>query len=106
MFFLNKDIESKTIVEGLNRKVLAADGKMMITEMNFEPNVAAALHSHPHEQVTYIVNGKVLFKLGEEELVMVTGDSVYCPPDVPHSVTSIDKSVVIDVFTPQREDFK
>jgi quercetin dioxygenase-like cupin family protein len=63
-------------------------------------------HSHPHEQVTYIVEGVILFFHGEEKCQLSTGDMVSVAPEVPHYIQVLSPKVrLIDTFTPLRREF-
>ena len=86
--------------------VLAYGGSLMFTEYNFEKGSAVPIHTHPHEQLTFVVKGKLLFKKGDQELTVEEGDSMYFAPNEPHGVLeALEDSKVVDAFTPQREDF-
>ncbi len=87
-------------------EMLAYGGGLMFTTFNFEKGSTVPLHSHPHEQLTYVVKGKVLFKKGDKEIVLEEGDSLYCAPNEPHGVLeALEESKLIDAFHPVREDF-
>lgn len=92
--------------EGVQRKLLSRGGGLMMTEVTFEKGAVGAIHSHPHEQISYIVQGSFEFNLNGQMQVVKTGDSIYVPSDTPHGVIALeDQSIILDVFTPQREDF-
>ena len=84
---------------------------IMVTVVDFTTHDAAiSLHHHPHEQISYVVEGKINFVLGEGEARTVdtleAGDMVVVPPDVPHTVEVLSESArVLDCFYPIREDF-
>lgn len=64
------------------------------------------MHAHPHEQVTYVAEGEVLFFRGEEVFRMGVGDMITVPGDVPHTIQVLTPQVrLIDSFSPIREDF-
>ena len=68
------------------------------------------LHSHPHEQITYIAEGEVLFVTegaeGEETRKLVAGDLFAVPSGIPHSIQLLSQRArLIDTFHPIREDF-
>lgn len=74
------------------------------------PSPAAPPHQHPHEQISYIVSGRVNFIMGEGDERTVNpvepGDMVVVPPNVPHTVEVLGESArLIDCFYPIREDF-
>ena len=63
-------------------------------------------HSHPHEQVSYVASGEIVFLLGDEETRLGPGDIFTVPPDMPHSVQLLTRHVrLVDTFHPIREDF-
>jgi quercetin dioxygenase-like cupin family protein len=62
-------------------------------------------HHHVSEQIATVVEGRLRFRVGDEEREVVAGESVSIPADVPHEVTALERSVVMDVFSPVREDW-
>lgn len=63
-------------------------------------------HSHHHEQVANIIEGKMEFNLNGEVQVISPGDIVVIPPNVPHSGKALTECRILDVFHPAREDYK
>lgn len=90
---------------GLTRKVGAYSDNMMCVEVRFETGTVAALHSHPHEQITYVVSGKFEFVVGDKTYIVSAGDSLYKQPDIVHGATCLEAGMLLDFFTPHREDF-
>ena len=106
MFVSGKETAAAEAGAGVLRKLLGRGGGLMMTEVTFQKDAIGDIHSHPHEQVSYIVQGSFVFHLGDETQTLKKGDSVYVAPNVPHGVRALeDESVILDVFTPQREDF-
>jgi quercetin dioxygenase-like cupin family protein len=63
-------------------------------------------HSHPHQQVTYVAAGDLLFFINDEPFRLETGDLITVPPDAPHTIQLLSSHVrLVDTFTPIREDF-
>lgn len=63
------------------------------------------LHSHPHEQITYVVEGEMIFYLDGEPHRMQAGDMIVTPSNVPHTIRMLTPRLrVVDVFTPLRDD--
>jgi quercetin dioxygenase-like cupin family protein len=104
VFFRGYDQALTPMFPGASRKMLARGGSLMVMRVNFAPGAAAPLHSHPHEQVSYIVSGRFEFTVGEETREVGEGDSVYIASGVSHGVKALAHAVIVDVFTPQRED--
>jgi quercetin dioxygenase-like cupin family protein len=104
-YFVNGEIESKEAGEGVTRKVLAHHDNLMVCELHFEKGAVGALHSHEHEQCTYIVSGKFEFDIGGKKKVLSAGDSTYKQSGIVHGAVCLEAGTLIDIFTPQREDF-
>ena len=95
-----------TTPDGAQRKILSYGGKLMLVEFTFEAGRASWLHSHPHEQVGYVVLGEIDFNMeGHAPVRLVAGGSYYVPPDVKHNIVTYAPTVLIDAFTPMRDDF-
>jgi quercetin dioxygenase-like cupin family protein len=92
--------------EGAERRLLSYGGGMMAVEFRFVAGVAAPIHSHPHEQIGYVVSGELdLLMEGHETQRLRAGCSYYVPPNVRHGIITHAPTVVLDCFTPIREDF-
>jgi quercetin dioxygenase-like cupin family protein len=99
-------IQPYTTPEGAQRRVLSYGGGMMLVQFTFAGGVSAPMHSHPHEQVGYVVSGELdLFMDGQETVRLGAGGSYYVPPNVRHGIRTLAPTVLIDCFTPIREDF-
>ncbi len=107
-FILEKNIAKETIAEKRTRYLTHSKNLMMVV-IDFDDgpcDVPDEPHSHPHEQITYVAEGELLFFINQEESRVQTGDIIVIPPDAPHSVQPLSKHVrLIDTFTPIREDF-
>ncbi len=90
---------------GIERQMVVGQN-MMMCRFRFAPLVVTAEHSHPHEQMTLVVQGKVKFTISGEEHILSAGDVLHFPPHNRHGATILDETVVlIDIFSPIREDF-
>tara|TARA_R110001583_G_scaffold26571_2_gene95705 strand:- start:5860 stop:6192 length:333 start_codon:yes stop_codon:yes gene_type:complete len=90
---------------GLRRKVTAYNDNLMVVEVHFETGTHAAVHSHPHEQITYVISGEFEFIIDGKKQILKAGDAAYKQGHLPHGATCLQKGMLIDVFTPLREDF-
>ncbi len=91
---------------GVTRKILKYGGKLMLVEVTMPKGGTGSAHKHPHEQISYIARGSFEFTVGEEKRVVKAGDSLYVASNVEHGTLSLeDGSIVVDIFTPIREDF-
>jgi len=95
----------RQVAEGAQRQVVTGQ-ELMACRMRFGPHVVTALHRHPHEQLTFVVQGRVRFTIEGEERVASAGDVLHFPSNIEHGATMLDQEVVlVDVFTPVRADF-
>ncbi|MBE4223451.1 cupin domain-containing protein, partial [Vibrio parahaemolyticus] len=78
---------------------------MMSVEVHFEEGAIGAMHSHPHEQLTYVLSGEFEFTIGDEKKIVKTGDTMYKEPNIEHGCVCLKAGVLIDTFTPMRKDF-
>ena len=90
---------------GIRRKIMAYGENLMCVYVEFKRHSVGALHSHPHTQVTYVQSGAFTVHIGNESRLLRGGDFYYIPADVVHGVEALEDSVLVDVFTPMREDF-
>ena len=102
----NKNIPARDLGGGVTRKVLSYSPKLMAVELHFEKGAVGAPHSHPHEQIGYIVSGRLVYREeGCEDRVLGAGDTYYVAPNLVHGVEILEDTVLLDIFTPMREDF-
>jgi len=105
MIIKNKDIAAVALGEGVSRKVLSSGGTMMTVQFNFTEGAVGYLHTHPHEQVGYVIQGRFELTLAGEVTTIGPGDTYYVYSGVEHGVVALEDGILLDVFTPQREDF-
>jgi quercetin dioxygenase-like cupin family protein len=107
---VNRISEAKPfeVQPGRARRVLHTDQLMMVA-FDFADGPAAQPdppHTHPHEQVTYVAQGEVMFFIGEESARLAAGDMVAIPSNVPHRIQLLTPFArLVDTFTPLRRDF-
>ena len=100
-----EDITPSNPGPGLTRRILARGGKIMGVEVTFAKGAVGEPHRHPHEQMSYIISGSFEYQVEGEKYILHRGDSYYVAPDQLHGATALEDSVILDIFTPQREDF-
>jgi len=98
-------IPVEDVAEGIKRQMIVGD-KVMICRFRFAPNLVTPAHEHPHEQMTMIERGRVLFTIGDQQKIVKAGDVLHFPSGTWHGATMLDEEVVlVDIFSPIREDF-
>ncbi len=106
MFYRNADAPPVEMLPGLVRRTLADGESLMLCEFTFEADVEIPTHSHPHEQVGYVVSGRIRLTVGGQSRELGPGDSYRAPSGVPHSALTLEPAVVVDTFSPPREDYR
>jgi quercetin dioxygenase-like cupin family protein len=91
--------------DGVTRKLLIHGGRLMAVEFNFKQGAEGRPHTHPHEQVGIFLRGRFEVMIHGTTRIAEAGDSYYVPADVLHGVKCLEEGAILDVFTPQREDF-
>jgi len=104
-FISASDISWERAGDGVRRKILGYDQELMLVRVQFEKGSIGYLHKHPHRQVTYIESGVFDVQLGAEKKKLGAGDCYFVPSGVEHGVVALEAGVLVDVFTPAREDF-
>ncbi|MDR2758344.1 MAG: cupin domain-containing protein [Spirochaetaceae bacterium] len=100
-----QDITGEETAPGVVRKILAFCDAMMCVENSFEAGAVGAVHSHPHTQITYVASGRFRFTIGDEVREVGPGDTLCKQNGVKHGCLCLEKGVLVDFFTPMREDF-
>ena len=104
--FRKKDTgEYRQLLEGVHLKTLVHGEKTLMGKFKLAKEARIPVHHHPHEQTGIIISGKLRFKIGEEIFEAESGDTWCIPGGIQHSVEVLENSVVIEVFSPVREDY-
>ena len=101
----NSDIELENCAPGVNRKILAYTDELMCVENHFKARAVGALHHHPHTQITYVVSGQFEFEIDGVKKVVNPGDSMLKKDSVPHGCVCLKEGILLDIFTPMRQEF-
>lgn len=97
----------ETVRPGVSRTGFRGDNALMV--MNWlEPGMEVKPHSHPFEQLAYILAGRVRFIIGDDVVEVGPGEVVRIPPDVVHAGEALgeETAVNLDVFAPVRDDYR
>jgi len=98
-------IPVEQLEEGIQRQMIVGE-RVMICRLRFAPHVVTPAHDHPHEQMTLVERGRVLFTIGNTQRVAKAGDVLHFPSGTWHGATMLEEEVIlVDIFSPIREDF-
>lgn len=101
----NGEIEAESGGTGVKRKILSYTDELMIVENRFDEGAVGALHHHPHTQITYVVSGQFEFTIDGEKKIVNPGDSMLKKDGIEHGCVCLKEGILLDIFSPMREDF-
>ena len=101
----DSDVAWDDVEPNISRKIMSYTEGVMLVKVAFEAGGIGATHKHPHLQMSYIASGAFEVTVGDDKKILREGDVYYIPSDVLHGVVCLEKGVLVDVFTPMREDF-
>ncbi len=105
---LASQLQTEIVKPGLQRQVLCYTKELMLVKVMFGEEMVGQrppLHSHPHSQSSYVMSGKFEFHYGDKVQILCAGDSFCVGSDIPHEAYCLEPGVIIDGFSPVREDF-
>lgn len=98
------DLPQTEMTPKIKRRLVSGE-KVMVVELTFAKGAVVSEHTHPHEQMTHIVSGRLEFDVQGRKQVAGSGEIVYVPSGVPHAAVALEDTVTLDIFSPPREDF-
>lgn len=105
-YFINdKDLEWQYVSPGLSRKIMAYEPSLMLVQVKFEKGAIGPLHNHIHVQISHVFSGVFEVEIEGEKQILKSGDSFFVPSNLWHGVKCIEEGILIDTFSPMREDF-
>lgn len=96
--------EWQIISREIRRKILPPGKQMMSMLVEFKQGGFGEEHAHPHEQLGYVIYGQIKMTLDGHEIIAGQGEQIIVPGGVSHSVLALEDSLIIETFTPLRED--
>ncbi|AJX35271.1 Predicted mannose-6-phosphate isomerase [Burkholderia oklahomensis] len=100
-------VEREVLTDQIERQVVSGDALMM-AKLFLKKGAFVGTHAHPNEQFTCILEGRLLFRYGEQlehEAEVGPGEILHIPANVPHNALCLEDAVDLDVFTPLRADW-
>jgi quercetin dioxygenase-like cupin family protein len=102
-----EDLPWEEVVPGIRRRLVTGDA-MMIAQIFLDAGALVPRHRHANEQITYVVEGALRFRLGEDlerEVIVRAGEVLHIPGDLPHEAEALEDTLDVDVFHPPRSDW-
>jgi quercetin dioxygenase-like cupin family protein len=101
------DMPKVELKPDLHRRLIATE-RMMVAHVYLEEGCVVPYHSHENEQLTYILEGTLRFRLGEDRAEVVdvhAGEVLHIPSWLPHEAEAVERTLDVDIFCPPRQDW-
>ncbi len=105
VFIEDSELPWEETAPGMKRKIMSYDERLMVVKVSFEKGAVGVLHQHHHTQISHVESGAFEVEIAGEKKVLKAGDAFYIPPNVMHGAVCLEPGILIDVFSPMREDF-
>ena len=93
------------IAPNVTRALLLSSEQYTLTKLHLSRKAESSLHAHPHVQLVFLLAGKGLFRLGDDNFVLKSGDCLHVPGNVPHGFVKIVRTIsMLEFFIPARKD--
>lgn len=101
----DEEVDWQELEQGISRKVMSYTDEIMLVKVKFKKAAVGIRHHHPNLQMSYIAKGIFEVSIGDDTTELKEGDVYFAPSDVEHGVVCKEDGVLIDVFSPARQDF-
>jgi quercetin dioxygenase-like cupin family protein len=109
-FFSWNDLPREQVTDMIERNMFTSSN-MTLSQVVLQEGCVVPRHAHANEQVTYVIEGALRFRIGgdgpdePDEIDVYAGEVLVIPPDVAHEVLALGKTLVLDIFSPPRQDW-
>lgn len=101
------DLPKEELNPRISRSLITGE-RTMLAHVYLKKGALVPMHSHDNEQITYVIEGALQFRIGDDgpqELVVRSGEVLHLPSNVPHEAVALEDTLDVDVFTPPRQDW-
>jgi len=102
-----EELPKEAVKDDLSRRLISGE-RLMLAHVYLEKGCVVPQHSHANAQLTYILEGKLRFFLGDDESEVVdvgAGEVLHLPSNLPHKAEALEDTLDVDIFAPPREDW-
>jgi quercetin dioxygenase-like cupin family protein len=90
---------------GIHIKTIASGERVLMSKFSLDAGTELPLHSHPNEQIGYLLSGNIVLHIGDKSREIKPGDSWCVPSGTPHRADILEDSLALEIFSPVREDY-
>ena len=106
MFVARSGTKRHGVLPGMVRRQAVVGDSIQMVEYTLSKGAIVPWHCHPNEQIGMVVSGSMIMKIGTEARTIGPGDGYVIPPGTEHGAEVLEDTVVIDVFSPPRDDYR
>ena len=106
-FYRWEDMPRERVSDLLDRRLITGD-RMMLAHVYLKKGCVVPKHRHENEQLTYILEGALRFRIGDDgahEVTVAAGEVLHIPSNVWHEATALEDTLDVDIFSPPRQDW-
>jgi len=104
-YIISTALLTEDLGEGVSRQIMGYDEQLMMVKVLFEKGSIGYAHEHFQSQCTYVVSGKFEVQINGSKKILQAGDGFYAEPDVQHGVVCLEAGILLDSFSPVRQEF-
>ncbi|WP_340679434.1 cupin domain-containing protein [Paraglaciecola sp.] len=105
LFIFGQTHGKEELGNGISRQIMGYNHELMLVRVWFDDNAIGYVHKHFHSQITYVESGEFAVQIGDEIKLLKAGDCFYIPPDIEHGAVCKKAGILLDTFSPARQDF-
>ncbi|PBQ31363.1 cupin [Sphingobacteriaceae bacterium] len=90
---------------GVKRQIVSYDENVMLVKVKFDSGAIGVLHQHPHVQMSYVESGVFEYTIDGAKQILRKGESCFVPSNKLHGCVCLETGILLDVFSPCRQDF-
>jgi quercetin dioxygenase-like cupin family protein len=98
------EMELEVLNDHMSRRFVSGE-KLTVARILFKKGAPVSIHEHESEQISYVLEGTLRFQVAGDEVTLSKGQVLLIPSSVPHGAEALEDSVVLDIFSPIRQDW-
>lgn len=98
------EMEQEVLNDRMSRRFVTGE-KLTVAQIAFKKGGQAAVHQHENEQISYVLEGALRFHVAGEAVTISKGQVLLIPSNAPHGAEALEDAVVLDIFSPIRQDW-
>jgi quercetin dioxygenase-like cupin family protein len=99
------EVQIEDLGDGIRRQIMGYTDNLMLVKVYFKKGSVGYTHNHIHHQISYVESGRFEIEIDNKKKILKEGDAFTVQPYQEHGAVCLDDGILIDTFSPKREDF-